>query len=118
MKKQQYFTLKEVRLNNNCPECYSNEGLELTFKQKFVENAFYKAITEETKNEMYCHTCHTTIFPVRWTDDIEQVVAYQERAINPKPKSLKLKQLAWVVILLDAILLVVILLFITGILSF
>ena len=36
-----YFTVKEVDLNNHCPECYSNEGLQLTFKQKFVENAFY-----------------------------------------------------------------------------
>ena len=40
-----FFTLKEVELNNNCPECYSREGLQLTFKQRFVENFFYKAIT-------------------------------------------------------------------------
>ena len=43
---KKFFTLKEVKLNNNCPECYSNNGLQLTFKQQFVENAFYKAITE------------------------------------------------------------------------
>ena len=118
MKQQNYFTLKEVQLNNNCPECYSNTGLELTFKQRFVENAFYKAITEETKNEMHCKTCNTNIFPVSWTNDIEQVVAYQERAIQPKSKSFKLKKMAWFVIIADAILLVVILLFAFGVFKF
>ncbi|MEH6534913.1 MAG: hypothetical protein V7719_00865 [Psychroserpens sp.] len=113
-----YFTLKEVQLNNNCPECYSNEGLELTFKQQFIENAFYKSITQETIHKMQCNTCNTTIFPVRWTNDIEQVVAYQKRAVVPKPKSLKLKQLAWVVIIADAVLLIVVLLFVTGLLKF
>ena len=30
--KEQFITIKEVRLNNNCPECFSQEGLKLTFK--------------------------------------------------------------------------------------
>ena len=62
MKRHQYFTLKEVQLNNNCPECYSNDGLELTFKQKFIENMFYKAITQDTIYDMHCKTCNTDIF--------------------------------------------------------
>ena len=118
MKEKQYFTLKEVQLNNNCPECYSSEGLELTFKQRFIENGFYKAITEDMISEMHCKTCNTDIFPVRWTNDIEQVVDYQKRAVKPKPKSLKLKQLAWILIIADAILLIVVVLFVTGILEF
>lgn len=117
MKTQQYFTLKEVRLNNNCPECYSNDGLELTFKQKLVENIFYKAITEDTKYDMHCDTCQTTIFPIRWTDDIEQVVNYQKRALSPKPKSLKLKKAAWLFIIVDILLLITVLLFGFGAIS-
>ena len=117
MSKSQYFTLKEVSLNNNCPECYSTDGLELTFKQNLVETAFYKAITEDTINEMHCKTCNTQIFPVRWTNDIEQVVAYQQRAVNPKPKSFKLKKMAWILIVGIVLILVVVLLFATGILS-
>jgi len=118
MKAQQYFTLKEVQLNNNCPECYSNEGLELTFKQRFVENVLYKAISQDTIHEMRCNTCNTDIFPVRWTNDIDQVVAYHKRAVVPKPKSLKLKQLAWILIIADILLFIVVILFVTGILSF
>ena len=95
MEGENYFTLKEVKLNNNCPECYSSDGLEITFKQKFVETPFFKAITEDTRHEMHCHTCHTDIYPIRWTDDIEQVVAYQERAASPKPSSFKLTPLSW-----------------------
>ncbi|MGS2725462.1 hypothetical protein ACU8DI_02555 [Psychroserpens sp. BH13MA-6] len=114
---QQYFTLKEVQLNNNCPECYSNDGLQLTFKQGFKENALYKAITNNVINEMHCNTCHTDIFPVRWTDDIEQVVAYQQRAVQHKPQSFKLKQLAWFIIIADAIFIVVVLLLVSGVIK-
>ncbi|MBR9845089.1 MAG: hypothetical protein GYB35_02780 [Algicola sp.] len=117
MKTQQFFTLKEVQLNNNCPECYSNEGLELTFKQRLVENLFYKAITQDTIYEMHCNTCDTDIFPVRWTDDIEQVVDYQKRAVTPKSKSLKLKKAGWVFIIVDVLLFVIVMLFVTGVLS-
>lgn len=118
MSSTKFFTLKEARLNNNCPECYSNDGLQLTFKQKFTENAFYKAITKETSHEMHCTTCNTEIFPVRWTDDIERVVAYQQRAVQPKSKSIKLKPLAWVIIFLDLLILAGIILLVTGVISF
>ena len=118
MGSSKYFTLKEARLSNNCPEFYSNDGLEITFKQKLTENAFYKAITSEMSHQMHCYNCNTTIFPVRWTDDIERVVEYQQRAIQPKPKSIKLKPLAWLVILLDLIVIAAIVLVATGVISF
>lgn len=113
--KTQYFTLKEVKLNNNCPECFSREGLQLTFKQKIVENVFYKAITLETKHSLYCNVCGNDIFPVSWTDDIEQVFAYQQRAATPKPKSIKLKKLAWILIVTDIIIVAVIIMYSLGI---
>jgi hypothetical protein len=113
-----FFTLKEARLNNNCPECYSTDGLQITFKQKFTENAFYKAITNDTTYDMYCHNCDSAIFPVQWTEDIERVVDYQKRAIQPKSKSIKLKPLAWLVIVLDLLVVVIIVLLVTGVISF
>ncbi len=118
MSTSKFFTLKEVGLNNNCPECFSNTGLKLTFKQKFIENAFYKSITTETANEMHCKNCNTQIFPERWTNDIEPVVAYHQRAIKPKSKSIKLKPLAWIVIIINSLLFIGIILFATDVLSF
>lgn len=70
----------------------------LTFKQRFTENAMYKAITSDTIQTLYCDNCNTEIFPVRWSDDIEQVVEYHIRATTPKLKSLKLKKMAWLLI--------------------
>jgi len=32
MGSEDYFTLKEFQLGNNCPECYNNEGLKLTIR--------------------------------------------------------------------------------------
>ncbi len=98
MNSSKFFTLKEARIGNNCPECYSNDSLELTLKQKLIETKFYKAITEETASELLCHNCEMQIFPVRWTDDIERVVDYHLRGLNIKTKSTKLKPIAWALI--------------------
>ncbi|OBX23611.1 hypothetical protein LX77_03492 [Gelidibacter algens] len=110
-----FFTLREVELNNNCPECYSRDGLQLTFKQRFVENSFYRAISSETAHALFCNVCETSIFPARWTDDIEKVFEYQQRASTPKPTSFKLKTASWISILLLAVLLIVVTLFFLGI---
>ncbi|MBT8311103.1 MAG: hypothetical protein EX254_09070 [Flavobacteriaceae bacterium] len=103
-------TVKEVSLNNNCPECYSTDGLTLTFKQKFKETKFYRSITNEVVEELKCNKCQSTIYPVSWTDAIDRVVDYQKKAFVPKPASLKLKRLAWIIfIVIDLITLLVIL---------
>ncbi|MCX7547032.1 hypothetical protein OS188_03600 [Xanthomarina sp. F1114] len=97
--KEKFITIKEVALNNNCPECYNTNGLQLTFKQRFVENKFYKSITQETMHLLECSTCNTSIYPVRWTEDIERVFNYHQRAFSPKESSFKLKKTAWLLII-------------------
>lgn len=105
---EKFFTVKAVTLNNHCPECYSKDGLKLIFKQKFLENTFYRAISKDIKHSMVCNTCSTEIFPVRWTNDLEQIFDYQQRALVPKPATFKLKKLSWI-LLIAAITLIVIL---------
>ncbi|WP_034041925.1 hypothetical protein [Wocania ichthyoenteri] len=100
---EKFITIKEVALNNNCPECYSKDGLRLTFKQKLLETKFYKSITKEISHSITCETCNTTIYPVRWTDDIERVFEYQKKAFVPKKASTYLKKLSWIVIIFIAI---------------
>ncbi len=95
---EKLITIKEVSLNNNCPECYSNNGLQLTFKQKFKETSFYKTVSIETTQEIECKTCDTMIYPISWTDDIERVFNYHQRAFVPKKASVKLKKIAWILI--------------------
>jgi len=97
---EKLITIKEVNLNNNCPECYNTNGLQLTFKQKFKETPLYKSITNETTQEITCKTCNTAIYPVMWTEDIERVFAYQQKAFEPKKASTKLKKKAWLLIAL------------------
>ncbi len=97
--KAKYFTLHSVALNNNCPECYSREGLKLTYKQQFKENRFYRSITSNTISQLKCSVCETDIFPIRWTKNIERVVEYHNKALTPKSRSFKLKKLAWILII-------------------
>jgi len=95
---EKFITIKEVALINNCPECYNTSGLQLTFKQKFVETKFYKSITKETAHQLECHTCQTSIYPIQWTDDIERVFNYHQKAFTPKKPSFKLKRAAWLML--------------------
>lgn len=99
----EFILIKEVALKNNCPECFSNEGLRLAFKQRFIETKFYKSITGEIKHELACKKCNSTIYPVQWTDEIELVLDYQKKAFTPNKPSTHLKKLAWLVIILIAI---------------
>ena len=103
---EKLITIKEVNLNNNCPECYITNGLQLTFKQKFKETNLYKSITNETTQEIECKTCNTIIYPVMWTEDIERVFNYQQKAFTPKKPSTKLKKKAWLLIALFGILVI------------
>ncbi|GGG39170.1 hypothetical protein [Bizionia arctica] len=96
---EKFITIKEVALNNNCPECYNTSGLELTFKQKFVETKFYRSITSETAHQLECRTCNTSIYPIQWTEDIERVFNYHQKAFTPKKPSKKLKRAAWSLII-------------------
>lgn len=108
--KEKLVTIKTVSLNNNCPECYNTEGLELTFKQKFKETPFIKSMTKEVVNQLNCKNCNTIIYPARWDDDMDRVVDYHKKAFKPKPSSYKLKRLSWILlILIDFIILMIIL---------
>ena len=90
--------VKEVTLNNNCPECYSKNGLHLIFKQKIKETQFYKSITSEISHEITCENCNSVIYPVQWTDDIDRVFEYQKKALTPKKDSTYLKKTSWIAI--------------------
>ena len=96
---ERLITINTVNLNNNCPECFSTKGLQLTFKQRFIETSFYKSITREVSTEMNCTVCNTPIYPARWTDDIERVFEYQMKAFQPKKASKKYKSLFWILII-------------------
>lgn len=97
---EKFLTIKEVALNNNCPECFNNEGLQLTFKQLFKETAFYKSLTQDVSHEITCEKCETVIYPVQWRDDIERVFDYQKKAFQPRKSSFKLKKLFWILFII------------------
>ena len=115
--KNQYIHIKTECLNNHCPECFSTEGLQLSFKQKYNETRFYKAMTNDIINELKCKICNTEIFPVRWTNDIEGVVDYKKKVFTPKPKSFKLKRLAWILLISLDVLILLGILFAVGVIK-
>ena len=117
MSASEYFTVKHARISNNCPECYSNDSLEITFKQKRIETKLYKTITKEIIGEIYCLNCKFQIFPIRWTDDIDRVVEYYKRKIDTMASSTKLKPRAWLLIGLSGLCLCLGLLWMVGLFS-
>ena len=103
MKTEKLITIKDKALNNHCPECFS-KTLHVAFKQKYVETNLYKSITNETVGELYCKTCNNVIYPVQWTEDIEQVYEYHQRAFTPKKFSMKLKKTGWLLVIVGTLL--------------
>lgn len=95
---EKFVFIKGVDLNNNCPTCYSNDGLHLTCSQKIIETNFHKTITSEIKYNLTCKTCKSTIYPVNWTDDIERVFNYHKKAFATLKPSIHLKKASWLAI--------------------
>jgi len=90
--------IKDVALKNNCPECFSKDGLRLTFKQKIKDTKFYRSITSEIIHELTCSRCDSIIYPGQWTHDIDLVFKYHEKSFTPKRASTYLKKTSWIVI--------------------
>jgi len=95
--------IKQTALTNNCPECFSNEGLLLTFYQKHIENAWYKKATGEITDSIKCQNCNTDIYPVRWTDDIERVREFYLKSVETPARYFKLTRLAIITLLAIAL---------------
>lgn len=96
--------LHEATVHNNCPECYSTKGLKFTFYQEEVENKFYSKAESEVTDTLQCENCNEIIYPVSWTEDIERVFQYQKKLAKPRSTVLKLKPIAYMLILIDALL--------------
>ncbi|MCF8715486.1 hypothetical protein JM658_11680 [Joostella atrarenae] len=86
--------IKEATLTNNCPECFCNEGLVLTFYQKQIKNAWYHNTTKEISDKIECGNCNTIIYPVRWTEDIERVREFYFKTIEQPKSRFKLTSLS------------------------
>lgn len=86
-----------AELRNNCPECYSMDGLSLEFHQEWNENKWIKQTTRKVKEILHCDHCNGNIFPVNWTEDIERVYQYHLK-LSKKPSHFMLTKLSWAVI--------------------
>lgn len=103
--KEKAILLKENRLTNNCPVCFSNKDLVLYFHQKVVRNRLYTKVTNEITPTLACKKCSSTIYPVDWTDDIERVFEYYRKTVVPRKTSFRLSTL-FLVLLLSTVLIV------------
>ena len=59
----------------------------------------YRSITSQISHEIDCKICNTTIYPVKWTEDIERVFEYQKKACVSKKASTYFKKILWIAII-------------------
>lgn len=88
-----------AKLNNNCPECYATDGLEISFVQEEMENKFYSKTQKTVAETLYCHGCSNIIYPVNWSEDIDRVYQYHKKQATPKSSQVKLKPITYGIIL-------------------
>lgn len=105
MAKEKLVVISKSDLTNNCPECY-NQELALTFYQKHKYGKLAHRITSEITQDITCKTCHSTIYPINWTEDIERVFEYYRKTVIPAKKSLKYTPLFYALILIIIILII------------
>lgn len=103
--KETEHTIHKAELKNNCPECYSTDGLVLSFIQKERENSWYRKVEKDIKGVIFCTNCKTQIFPVRWDEHIERVYQYYEKLVKPKPARTHFKMRLWLVLTISIIIL-------------
>lgn len=100
MPREKFVVIKVADLTNNCPECFSRE-LKLTFSQKHRYGRFSHRATSEVTHKLQCTTCHSILYPVTWTEDIERVFEYYQKTVVPEKTSLKFTPLFYVVVVLS-----------------
>ncbi len=91
--KTEYIILKEAALNNNCPECYSTNGMILSFKQKKQRSKLLVKTKGNVIESINCNTCENQIYPGQWTQDIERVYEYHKKTITSIPSSIRFTKL-------------------------
>jgi uncharacterized protein YbaR (Trm112 family) len=95
--KQTKRIIHSARINNNCPECYDNEGLQFTFTQVISENRLYLRMEKKMEEELFCHSCKQQIYPISWTPDIERVYQYHKKKAIPMGMGKNYKTMAYLV---------------------
>lgn len=102
--KTESIVLKETVLNNNCPECYAQESLHLAFIQEKLFSKFSVKTNKEITPVMNCQKCNTTIYPGRWTEDIERVYEYHRKTVDPLPSGRKFTGLFYALLIFSLLL--------------
>ncbi len=98
--KTEYIILKETTLNNNCPECYSTDGMVLSFKQKKLISKLLVKTKGNVIENIHCNKCENQIFPGQWTQDIDRVYDYHKKTITSKPSSIRFTGLFYAIVIL------------------
>lgn len=98
--KTEYIILKETTLNNNCPECYSTDGMVLSFKQQRLKSKLLVKTKSNVVESINCNKCENQIFPGQWTTDIERVYDYHKKTITRQTGSLRFTKLFYILMLL------------------
>lgn|SRR5699024_328839 len=93
-------TIHTANIKNNCPECFSTEGLIFSFTQEEKENAWYRKAQKQLKESLFCHVCHTEIYPVRWDEHIERVYLYNKKLVQPLSSAIHFKKRFWMTLLI------------------
>ena len=98
MAEEKLVTIKQANMTNNCPECF-NQDLTLSFFQKHRYGKLSHRTTNEVTHQLVCNTCGSTIYPVKWTDDIERTFEYYQKMVVPEKSSLRFTSLFWIMLL-------------------
>jgi len=88
MAEDKYVVIKKANITNNCPVCF-NQDMKITFYQKHTYSRLIHRTTNEISHKIQCRKCHSIIYPVNWTDDIEKTFDYYQKMAIPEKASIR-----------------------------
>ena len=98
--KAEYKILKEANLTNNCPVCYANDGMVISFKQKNLKSGLMLRTLKEVEDKIECSKCQSHIYPSLWTKDIELVYDYHRKTVVPSTGRISFTPLFYTIVVI------------------
>ncbi|MFS4493982.1 hypothetical protein [Maribacter sp. 2308TA10-17] len=87
-----YDPIGQKEISSKCPDCGSQNCLELHFYQKRIETPFSKKVSKKVTGVLVCHNTETEISPVLWTDEIENYFKTEKSKLKLNPTGFKLRK--------------------------
>ncbi|TMM55913.1 hypothetical protein FEE95_14790 [Maribacter algarum] len=99
-----YDPIGQKEISSKCPDCGSQNCLELHFYQKRIETPFSKKVSKKVTGVLVCRNTETEISPVLWTNEIENYFNTEKSKLKLHSTGLKFNKWFYFILIVPTLL--------------